>query len=350
MIRKICASNFKAIGEKCIGVGRGLNLVVGPPASGKSSMMESLAFLMQSKGEDWLITEGNFLVIHDLLDVINGMDASKIMGMGIEVDVDDFMKSFLEPSGVTAGAIEYEYKYRHSDGWVSQTVKIDGEEIAFEKDGDGGIMTRPRPLRLCTPPAYVMHEDALMPCENSSEVGRAQAALFALRQSLRDRFFFLGENRVAWWKRTFETTVDLPTHSVGGDGQYTIHFLSMILTKPEYSEGAQAVKSMLFRLGVDDVTAGFVEPNRVSGYISMRGRWGPLYHAGLAIRSLLPLLVQLVISPRGSTVVVDGIDIGLNEEWLESVIDILLEASKDLQIIATSRHATKRSGVNLVTL
>ncbi len=181
---------------------------------------------MQSKGEDWLITEGNFLVIHDLRDVINGMDGSKIMGIGIGgVDVDDFMRSFLEPSGgVMARTIEYEYKYRHSDGWVSQTVKIDGgEEITFEKDGgDGGMMTRPRPLRLCTPPAYVMHEDALMPCENSSEVGgRAQAALFALRQSLRDRFFFLGENRVAWWKRTFETTVDLPTHSVGGETDST---------------------------------------------------------------------------------------------------------------------------------
>ncbi len=131
----------------------------------------------------------------------------------------------------------------------------------------------------------------------------------------------------------------------------------MILTKPEYSEGgAQAIKAMLSRLGgVDDVTAGFVEPNRVSGYLSMKGRWGgPLYHAGgLAIRSLLPLLVQLAISPRGSTVVVDGgVDIGLNEEWLEMIIDILLRASKDIQIIATSRYAPPKSsgGVNLVTL
>lgn len=60
----------------------------------------------------------------------------------------------------------------------------------------------------------------------------------------------------------------------------------------------------------------------------------------------------MAISPRGSTVVVDGgVDIGLNEEWLEMIIDILLRASKDIQIIATSRYAPpKSSGVNLVTL
>ncbi|MFP3044361.1 MAG: AAA family ATPase [Thermocladium sp.] len=350
MMRRIYVSNFKAITEKEVELQGGLNLIIGPPASGKSSLLEAMAFLMQSRGEDWLITEGNYMVIHDLNDVINGMDPSKIMGLGLIIDVDDYVQSFLEPGGVKARMIEYRYMYRYADGYMAQLIKLDDEETFFEKRDEAGLMIRPRQVRLCTPPSYVMHEDALVPCEDSPEIGRAQAALFAMRQSLRDRFFFIGENRIAWWKRTFEVTVDLPTHSVGGDGQYTIHFLSMLLTKPEYGEAANRLKRLLGKLGIEDVTAGFVEPNRVSGYLLMRGKWAPLYHAGLAIKSVLPFLVQLAISPSGSTVMIDGIDVGLNEEWLEMITDILIDAGKNIQVIATSRSMPRNNGLNIIEI
>ncbi|WP_048062558.1 AAA family ATPase [Caldivirga maquilingensis] len=357
MIIKACVGNFKAIGNACVEFSEGLNVIVGPPSSGKSSMLEAITLIMQSRGEDALIIEGRLLMIHDVVDVLRNLDTSSRVTVSLRFSIDDQISSFLKDTGINAnsGSITYSYSFIHSSGNVEQEVWLnDNLLVTFGRINDKNMILKPEIIDLCITPYHIMHEDALETCSDPPDsVKVAKAVLFSLRQGLRDRFFFIGENRLAWWKRTFETTVDLlPDYSVGGDAQYTVHQLSRMLTVPSYREQVKEILSEMQSLNVEDVTAGFIAPNRLMGFIKAKGSWGVLYNAGLGVRSILPLIVQLVLAPRGSTIIIDGVDIGLNEESLENVLSAVgkYAKSKDLQIIASSRLRPRVNDAKVIEL
>lgn len=353
-----CVDGFKAIESTCVKFDRGVNLLVGPSSSGKSSLLEAMALIMQSRGEDALIIEGRFLTIHDIVDIIRGLNPSRMVSIALRFSIDESMMSLLKDVGIDAsGDVKYVYSFTHSAGDVVQELWYnDRLLVAFGRVNGSNILIKPTKASLCITPYHVINEDSLELCTevNFDDIRVAKAMLYALRESLKDRFFFISENRLAWWKRSFETSVDLmPEYSVGGDAQYTVHHLSRILTIPSYRAELFNILSELAPLGVEELTAGFVESNRIMGYIKSRGYWGVLYNAGLGIRSILPVIVQLIIAPRGSILVVDGVDIGLDEEALSYVISVLKKYAllKDMQIIAASRSMpSSLDGVNVVRL
>ena len=332
-------------------------MVIGPPSSGKSSLLEAITLIMQSRGEDALIIEGRLLMIHDVVDILRNLDTSSKVTVSLKFNIDDQILSFLKDTGinVSSGTITYSYSFIHSSGNVEQEVWLNNDHlVTFGRVNGKNMILKPEALDLCITPYHIMHEDALETCgEPPDSVKVARAVLFSLRQGLRDRFFFIGENRLAWWKRTFETTVDLlPDYSVGGDAQYTVHQLSRMLTVPDYREQVKEILSEMKSLNVEDITAGFIAPNRLMGFIKAKGSWGVLYNAGLGVRSILPLIIQLVLAPRGSTIIIDGIDIGLNEESLENILNTVSKyaESKGLQVIASSRLKPRLSSVKLIEL
>lgn len=355
MIIKTCVRNFKAIRDTCVEFSGGVNVMTGPPSSGKSSILEAMALIMQSKGEDALIIEGKLLMIHDIVDVIRNMDVNNEVSVNLTFSIDKYIAEFLRDTGVNAhsGSITYGYSFTHGTGDVRQEVWLNNELLVlFGRVNGRNVIIKPEAMDLCLTPYHVMHEDALETCgDPPSQVKVARAVLFSLRQGLKDRFFFISENRLAWWKRTFETTVDLlPDYSVGGDAQYTVHQLSRMLTIPDRREQVKELLSEMSILGVEDLTAGFIAPNRLMGFIKARGSWGVLYNAGLSVRSILPVIVQLVLAPNDSTIVIDGIDIGLDEETLNNVLEAIgkYAVNKGLQVIATSRLKPSVRGVRVI--
>jgi hypothetical protein len=195
-----------------------------------------------------------------------------------------------------------------------------------------------------------MSEDGLLVCDENDPAGTARSLLFVLRNILRDRFFILRETRAFTWKRTFEVTVDLPRYSVGSDGQYTVHQLSVMMARPEYEEELRMIRDALSELGIEDLRAGFTESNRLSGYVRTRGGWVPMYHGGLRLRSILPVITQLALSPRGSVVLVDDLDLGIDEETLVKLLGLIARWSSErrIQVVATSR--LRVGGVDVIEL
>lgn len=333
----------------------GNTLIVGPSGSGKTSLTEALALLMQSRGEEWLVLEGNYLIIHEPQDMARNLRADGIItiGVGFRVDEDgvELGKSVgIELSGDSV--IEYTYNFRLNDYWVKQSIALNGREVAVaEKQGNEGYLVSPIKAKLCLAPTHVMHEDAYLVCEGEG-VPEAKALTFVLRNMLKNKFYYLTEGRVCLWKRDYEVTVDLPTNSVGTDGQYTVHQLSVIQTRPEHEEIYNRVLGLARDLGIEDLKAGFTSPKRVSGYIKIKGSWVPMYHAGLKYRAILPILTQLVLTPRGSVLVIDSVDLGLSDDELETFINIINDVSikSGFQVIMTSKRAVKVPGVVNVEL
>ncbi len=350
---KAVVKGFKGLGRELTIGFSGNTVIVGRSGSGKTSMMEALALLMQSRGEEWLVLEGNFLIIHEPEDLAYGLDPSEVITIGVHYEVDEDGERLGRSAGLelsSGSVIGYHYSFRLRDYWVGQELYLNNELVAaIEKVGDGGFMKYPVRARLCTAPTHVMSEDAFITCDGDGS-RTAYSLAFVLRNMIKDKFYYLSEGRVCWWKRDYETTVDLPRNSVGSDGQYTVHQLSVIQTRPEYEGIFNELMGLARELGIEDVKAGFTAPKRVSGYVRVNGKWVPMYHAGLKMRALLPILVQLVLTPPGSVLLIDGVDIGLTYDELNTVVQIIDEVSRRVgyQVIMSSKVAP--SGVSVVSI
>jgi len=66
---KAVVKGFKGLGNGLSVEFKGNTVIVGRSGSGKTSLMEALALLMQSRGEEWLVLEGNLLIIHEPTDI-----------------------------------------------------------------------------------------------------------------------------------------------------------------------------------------------------------------------------------------------------------------------------------------
>jgi len=350
---KAVVKGFKGIGKELMVKFSGNTLIVGRSGSGKTSLMEALALLMQSRGEEWIVLEGNLLVIHEPTDMVYGLNPNETITIGVHYEVDNDGEGLGRSLGVNinkGSIIGYHYSFRLSDYWVRQEIYLNDELIAVvEKVGNSGVVTHPVSTKLCIAPTHVMSEDAFMACDGE-QTRMAYALAFILRNMLKNKFYYLGEGRTCWWKRDYETTVDLPMNSVGSDGQYTVHQLSVIETRPEYEEVYNEVLNLIRDLGVEGIKAGFTEPKRISGYVKIGNKWVPMYHAGLKFKALLPIIVQLVLTPPGSVLMIDSVDLGLTVEELETVIDIVDRIARKVgyQVIMSSKTAPRRGPVSIV--
>lgn len=328
MIRRVCLENFRAVERGCLELGPAA-IVYGPPNSGKTTYMEAVALLIQSRGEQWLALEGPLLIIHEPEDIHRGGDLT--LPFAVEL---------------TVGDIAYGYKYSTATNYVEQWVSRGGKPLVkMTKRGERGALIYPVEAELCTAPYAVMNEDALIPCASIDDerVREAERALLELRVGLKDRFYFISGRRLAAWKYTFETHVDfMPATAVGPEGQFTPHHLSRLLTLPSMERAREELYTYLHVAGVEDVRVGLVKTGRIALYVKTRGLWTNAYNAGAYTKSVLPPLLQLVLANEGSTVFIDDADLAVPGDRAESLLSAYMEIArrKGLQLVLAARERT----------
>lgn len=329
MFREVCLKNFRAVENRCVKLGD-FTLIYGPPNSGKSTFLEALAFLIQSRGEEWLALEGPLLIIHEPEDIHQGGDLEK-----------PFVVEFT--AAVESGLVTYGYKYATATNYVEQWVASGGVLLAhMAKRGDGGYLVEPVEAKLCVTPYAVISEDVLTLCSQVEDerVKAAERALLELRIGLKDRFYLISSRRLAAWKYTYETHVDLmPATSVGSEGQFVPHHLSKVLTQPSFHRAREELYRYLPLAGVEDVKVGFIKSGRLAMYIRDR-HWTNVYNAGLYTKSVMPIVVQLVLANAGSSIFIDDVDLAVPSDRAEVLLSGLLEATRrrGLQLVATIKE------------
>ncbi len=309
----------------------------------KTSLLEALALMMQSKGEEWLMLEGKYLVIFDPLDAIYMHDPSNRLRVRMDFEVDEYGESLAREIGLElkkGSLIGYEYSLRLNDYTVEQAVYLNGEEVAaIAKIGHEGVMLRPVKARLRMAPTHVLNEDAFLTCDDAPRL--AYNLLFVLRNMLRDRFYFLSERRACSWKREFEEYVDLPRNYVGSEGQYTAYQLSLMTVRPELEEKLEEFKELLKAVGIEDIKAGFTSPpKRLGVFVKEGGVWVSIMDASFKVRALLPILTQLVLTPSDSILIIDYVDLGLNRSEAKDLLYLIRDyaAKRGVQVIATCKE------------
>ncbi|MFB6490596.1 MAG: ATP-binding protein [Thermoproteus sp. AZ2] len=345
---RLCARGFRAL-DRCVDF-KGNSVLFGPPNSGKTSLLEALSMLMQSRGEQWILFEGPLLIIHEAEDVHRGGDTAAPFTIEAHWDLG-------------GRALGYSYTFATKGSYVEQAVYEDFKPLArLIKRGDRGIaeLAGGRTAELCTAPYAVLSEDALIPCSPVEDEGfrRAERALMELRIGLKDVYYFVSGRRLAAWKYTYETHVDLlPATSVGSEGQYTAHQISRILAQPQFEPLRDPLYQVLRIAGVDDVRVGLVSTGRIAMYIKSGGAWTNAYNAGNFTKSVLPVLVQLILANEGSVVAVDDADLAVPEDSAEQVLSAYAELArrKGLQLVLSAKSpgfakAAERLGLGVVRL
>ncbi|RFA93540.1 ATP-binding protein [Pyrobaculum aerophilum] len=330
MIKRICLDHFRGVINKCIELGR-FTLVHGPPNSGKTTFFEALALLIQSRGEQWLALEGPLLIIHEPEDLHSGGDLTTPF-------VVEFTAEF------EGGGITYGYKYATATNYVEQWVGRGGRLLAkMAKRGERGILTYPKEAELCVAPYAVMNEDVLITCEplDDERIREAERALLELRVGLKDKFYLISGRRLAAWKYTYETHVDLmPLTSVGAEGQFTPHHLSRILTMPSYEAVRDALYNYLEIADIEDVRVGLVKTGRIALYVKKGGLWTNGYNAGNYTKAVLPVLLQMLLANEGASVFIDDVDLAVPSGRAEALLSALFEIARrrNLQLVASAKE------------
>jgi hypothetical protein len=347
MISRICLDHFRGVGSRCVELSRA-TLLFGPPNSGKTTFMEGAALLIQSRGEQWLALEGPLLIIHEPEDVHFGGDLERPFGIELTVELE-------------GAAVTYGYRYATATNYVEQWVGKNGELLAkMAKRGDRGILLYPVETELCVAPYAVMNEDVMIPC-GAVEDGRVRAAertLLDLRVGLKDRFYFISGRRLAAWKYTYETHVDLmPTTSVGSEGQFTAHHLSRVLTQAAYERVREILYAYLPLADIEDVRVGLVKSGRIAMYVKRDGLWTNAYNAGSYTKAVLPILLQLLLANPGAAVFVDDVDLAVPGTQAERLLSALLEiaTARGLQLVLSAKEpafaaAAEKLGIQVARL
>ncbi|MEL9991562.1 MAG: ATP-binding protein [Thermoproteus sp.] len=347
-LRRLCAHNFKAV-DGCMDI-EGSVLIYGPPNSGKTTYLEALSMLMQSRGEQWILFEGPLLIVHEAEDVHRGGDTATPFTIEAHWDLGDVIYG-------------YSYAYATKGGYVEQAVYRDFKPLLrIAKRDQKGVVLYPEGIdvELCTAPYAVLNEDVLIPCGpiDDERFKEAERALLRLRVDLKDAYYFISGRRLAAWKYTYETHVDLlPATSVGPEGQYTAHQISRILTQPQFEPLRDDLYGLLRAARIEDVRVGLVSTGRIAMYVKSRGTWTNAYNVGNFAKAVLPVLVQLILANEGSIIAIDDVDLAVPDALAEEVIAAYmgLAKRKKLQLVMTAKsesfkRAAERLGLHLVEI
>jgi len=310
--------------------------------------MEGAALLMQSRGEQWLVLEGPLLIIHEPEDIHFGGDLENPFGIELAVELE-------------GSSVGYGYRYATATNYVEQWVARNGELLAkMAKRGDKGVLLHPVEAELCVAPYAVMNEDVLITCGaiEDERLRAAERALLDLRVGLKDKFYFISGRRLATWKYTYETHVDLmPATSVGSEGQFTAHHLSRVLTQAAYERVREMLYAFLPLAGIEDVRVGLVKSGRIAMYVRSGGLWTNAYNAGSYTKAVLPVLLQLILANSGAAVFIDDVDLAVPGTQAEKLLSGLLEiaGARGLQLVLSAREpafaaAAEKLGIRVASL
>ena len=346
MITKLALKNFKSISESGIEIDlKPLTVLMGPNASGKSSILEAIGIFAQSIGNP-LTSKGDLVVYRDFTDVIHKRETNR--WLTIEIYVNDF---------------GYRYSYKKLNDEARQSVKIGDEEIArvtnefFEGKGQQPRFEYPQELAFesCVyNPTYLLTEmvfkvdrpdrRGLLPMssraqelqEFSSLLDKAQEITTIIRSALEDKVFFISSTRGIVPEEI--ATGDIPDN-VGKQGENLIQLLAHIFGTLEYKDTAEKIAKWAGRFGINELHAGWHGANElISEYRDPSfGVVLNLSSASQGSRQILSVITQLFWSRPGDIIMIEEPEISLHPGSQVLLTELFAEAiAEGKQIIVTT--------------
>ena len=336
MITKLALKNFKSISESGIELDlKPLTVLMGPNASGKSSILEAIGVFVQSIGVQ-INSKGNLVIYRDFTDVIHKRETSR--WLTIEIYVND---------------LGYRYSYKKLNDEARQSVKIGDEEIVrvtnefFEGKGKQSRFEYPEGLafKLCEyDSAYILNERSFKTAEQVTDdflllLNKAQEITLTIRSKLESKVIFISSVRgiVPEVNRTDKGMKKLS--NVGKEGEHLIHLLARIFGTLEYRDAAAKIAEWAGRFGINELHAGWRGANElISEYLDPSfGVVLNLSSASQGSRQILSIITQVFWSEPGDIIMIEEPEISLHPKSQVLLTELFAEAiAEGKQIIITT--------------
>ncbi len=337
MITKLALKNFKSISESGIEIDlKPLTVLMGPNASGKSSILEAIGIFAQSIGGP-INSEGNLVVYHDFTDIIHKRETNR--WLTIEIYIHD---------------LSYRYSFKKLNEEARQSVKISDEEVARVTDeffeGIGKQSRFEYPPELAFKPCghdstrFLLGEMVFKTNEPIADdlllsLDKAQEIITTIRSSLENRVVFISSVRgiVPKVNRTDKGMENLS--NVGKEGEHLIHLLARIFGTLEYKDTAEKIAKWAGRFGINELHAGWHGANElISEYLDPSfGVVLNLSSASQGSRQILSIITQLFWSEPGDIIMIEEPEISLHPGSQVLLTELFAEAiAEGKQIIVTT--------------
>jgi len=156
--------------------------------------------------------------------------------------------------------------------------------------------------------------------------------------SILNRYYILRPMRATIPTKT--STISLPEW-VGLCGDYVIEFLSHIWSSRKYENIKNKIQYWAGEFGLKKLSAGWFDQNYLKADF-MDPETGAILNlsfAGTGSRQLLPIIIQLFNSPKGSMIVIEEPEISLHLEWQCKIFEMFYDAIKEGKQIVITTHS-----------
>jgi len=362
MICSLRIQNFKSIKEiKKDGIEiRPLTIITGPNSSGKSNILEAIAFLSQvprhpkdyTTNVESIVHHGFYVNYPDVGFVAFRRDEKAPIRIGLDFPL------YLEDQkkiGVKSEKIGYELTYTPSTKETEQTIKLDGRVLI--KTGwlrtESGyrsiflsppILTKQRPYQ--STDQVLSHEifipsSAELKTAERLEIGEtlrtARSCVDTILQRLGRAFF------ISTLRGVVPTTGKAQGSPkwVGKQGEDLLSLLSFIFSRREHFQTAERIRHWASRFGLKSMQGGWWGNDLIGVDFEdpILKQTFQLSSASYGTRQVLAIITQVLWSKRGDTIMLEEPEISLHPEAQVVLQELFAEVIKEGKQIICSTHS-----------
>lgn len=348
MLKRLSLTNFKVFKEK-VAIEPGLlTVLIGPNASGKSTIVQALAVLKQSQGQNRLVLDRPYLALGSFTDIVHARDTNKVITFELVITVDEP----IEPLVPADSQFEYEVAF-DSEGLRRQQgtiIEVLGRKVA-------GSFTRERPrskdtLRVDEIEFSLGGGDVLgrplyvTGVRDRGHTAKRQTLEKALEKLLTTVVRFLDNLFIVPAMRGF----DQPTYSL-----VDRPVVDLITVEGPLEQSKLTVNTLGYRRELEGKISAWTKRivgSRIEARLVPRMRIaleaiGPtisvnIVNEAFGTSSLVQMLLQLAVAPHGSLVAVDDPEIHLHPkaqaELTEILVDVARDENKQVMLTTHSEH------------
>lgn len=373
MLAKIGIENFKSIGRRIELELKPLTILVGPNASGKSSILEALPLLVQSIGQNWYDCGGNnypnLVSYPTFKDVVYKHNPENLMSIELHVTLEESeRKRLLELGkeidksdlGVSIDAEITSVGYRYSgfrlDAWnyAEQEIfcnekRVIGVKEEYKQGATSRIFTFPPILKDALPAVqsyYVLVPRAFLPAlEIESAKPLSDFATMVIDtiisrlkpRSDKSKVYLLSALR---GKIDYEVKTDEWHKWVGKRGENLISILAQLST-PKWEQKREKIREWALKFGIKDLWGGWSGQNVASSEFIDAELNIPsnLALASYGSSQILTVIVQLFWSEEGDIILIEEPEISIHPEGQAKLPELFADAIKEGKQIIITTHS-----------
>ena len=344
MLERLAIKNFKSIKEIKIDRLSKLNVFVGPNNSGKSSILQSVAFLAQSL-ENNITYKGKFVDLGSFSHTIfTGKTKNEIV-IELWFNLADEMKGhhWRHKFNIFPLLTKFEVEIG-SEGILRQTLECPVCEIScrfYLKSMNGRRSTleynnKEIPYKGRSPSSLLAWNLAApatgtLPYINVEEVTFINGLLQGIKRRLQNTYYFSPTRAIREWEQTLREV-----NSFGARGEDAISMLHHIYSNEPFI--FNKISKWVEKLGAGKLISGIRGRNSSivleDPYLKKRVN---IVSCGFGINQLLSVVGQCFASPKRSIIMIEEPEIHLHPGAIGTLIDMFLETiSEDKQLIITT--------------